>query len=115
MKLAFQLILFVLQTVVSLVELGQGRPFLRFLSGLTLGPGEGANVRHQAARLLLADLSLMRRHVSSFTVEDARLQLLVGTSVLPGSFREVGDSWNASYRPASRATLRVALCTFLSK
>ena len=56
------------------------RPFLLLRSSrLTpVGPGQRrGRVSRPEPHLLLADLSLMRRHVRSFTIEDACLELLV--------------------------------------
>src|SRR5262245_9236403 len=68
-----------------------GGPFLVCLSRLSGGPGEGADVGHQAARLRFVDLPAMGRHLRALAVEDTREQFRVGPPRLPGGVGEVGD------------------------
>src|SRR5208337_1083833 len=77
------------------------------------GRGEGANVGHQAAHLLLADLPALGRHVRSLAVEDARHQLGVGPLLLPGGNGKVGDLRQEAAGPAPCAVCLVALYTAL--
>src|SRR5262249_54846629 len=71
--------------------------------------GEGADVGHQAARLLLADLLAPARHLGFLTVEDARQELRIGPPRLPGGLGEVGDLGQAVARRTPRAVGPMAL------
>src|SRR5262249_3668035 len=73
------------------------------------GCSEGADVGHQAARLLLTQLLAPARHFGFLAVEDARHQLGIAPPRVPGGLGEIGDLGQAVARRTPRAVSPVAL------
>src|SRR5262249_55392054 len=84
-RLFLQRMHLVIKAVETLIETRRWGGFLR-----SRGRGEGADVRHQAARLLLADLPAPARHLI-LALEDSRQELRIAPAPLPGGLGEVGD------------------------
>src|SRR5271157_4353131 len=92
----------------GLRKLVQARPFLFCLFRFSWGRGEGADEGHQAACLLLADLSTYGRHVLPLAVEDTLEESRTGPPCLPGDIGEVGDFGKAVARLVSCAVRPMA-------